>query len=102
MPNFVFGLSSAILYNNFFLSKLVILALFRGVARYLKVARSGSYLKSCIIRDATTPVKSSFDVSNTWKKVLAKIPKLVKFFHSSPMQHHSQCNAILGFLKCLK
>ena len=84
MPNFVFGPSSGFLYNNFFLSKLVILAFFRGVARYLKGARSGSYLKSCIIRDATTPVKSSFDVSNTWKKSSGQNAKIGQIWSFLP------------------
>ena len=58
---------------------------FGGSAGYLKVDQLGSKLKSCIIRVATTPVKSIFVGPITWKTILANFPKLVRFGCFTPM-----------------
>ena len=58
---------------------------FGGSVKYLKVDRRVSNLKSCIIRVATTPVKSIFVGPITWEATPANFPKLVRFGCFSPM-----------------
>ena len=61
--------------------------------KYLKVDRLRSYLKSCIIWDAPTPEKSSFDVSITQKKKFgknAKIGQILQFLQNwAPLSVYS-------------
>ena len=72
------------------------LPFFGGSAGYLKVDQLGSNLKSCIIRVATTPVKSIFVGPTTWKAILAIFPKCVNFGHSSSMWTYCHTMTILG------
>ena len=83
-----------------FQSKMVILALFGGSAGYLNVDWFGSNLKSWSIRGATTPVKSIFVDTITYKATSANFPKLVKFGCFSPMLTYCRSTTILGTYKC--
>ena len=69
---------------------------FWGSAGYLNVDRFGSNLKSWGIRDATTPVKSIFVGTITYKAIPANLPKLVKFYRFSPMWTYCRTTTILG------